>query len=201
MRVYTSKSGVNCGPCSFINLVGIKGSKKLELTLSNMGRLKPFHASTYSAFLVWADKHNKDILAFTSSRKLNKKMFELMIDYEKIPRSKQREFKDKANSLLKLRNKRFKNKINILKNPFLKLDELLEKKYLVAFLTSDFYLSRLRKPVPHWIVVYKRKGRFYSCMDSAQTDGITILTRAQLEKGIKLNKSQGFMPQLVAYKR
>ena len=53
MKAYVSKSKIvgPCGPCSFINLTGIKGSIKLEKELAEIGRIKPFHASSYTAFL------------------------------------------------------------------------------------------------------------------------------------------------------
>lgn len=201
MRVYVSKSNVNCGPCSFINLTGIKANKNTEFELSEIGRLKPFHASTYSAFLVWAKKFKKDLLVFTSSKKINKKMLRLMNFYEKVPKEKQNEFKIKAEKLLSFRNKKFENKIQILKSAIRKLDQLLSQNYKVAFLTSDSYLNEKRKPVPHWIVAYAKKGDYYYFMDSAKSNGRTILTKKELAKGLKINKSQGFMPQLVAHKK
>jgi len=179
--------------------MGIKGSKKLKLELSETGRLKPFYASTYSAFLIWANKYKKEILVYTSSKKINKKMFNLMIKYEKIPREKQKKYKKQAKELLKKRNKKFVKKIKKLKNPIKKLNELLEKGYQVAFLISDYYLKRPRKPAPHWIVAYKKDDEQYYFMDSAT--GKLKLTKKQLQKGLKLNKKQGFVPQLITYKK
>ena len=68
----------------------MKGSEKLENELSKTGKLKPFKASSYTAFLTWADKDKKDINVYTSSKKMNNKMFKLMFEYEKIPKPLQK---------------------------------------------------------------------------------------------------------------
>ncbi|MFH1500802.1 MAG: hypothetical protein ABIE22_02545 [archaeon] len=140
MKIYTAKSKIigPCGPCSFINLTGLKGTAKLEEQLAELGRLKPFHASTYSAFLVWMGKYHADMEVFTESKKLNNKMFELMFYYEKIPKKLQSKYKQQAIKLIEKRNKKYSSKIKLLKRPIKKLDELLNKGYLVAVLMSDY---------------------------------------------------------------
>jgi len=198
MKVYVSKSGVNCGPCSLINMIGLKGNKKLENKLSELGRMKPFYASDYTSFLIWGKKYNVNFLVYTSSKKLNDTMFELMFFYEKTPKHLQNIYKKQANARIAKINKRFAPKIKILKNPVKKLNELLNKGHKIAVLVSDFYLKEKRSPVPHWIVCFKKSGNNYYFMDSAR--GLTILSKESLSKGFKINKKQGFYPQLVAYK-
>ena len=74
---------------------------------------------------------------------------------------------------------------------------MLKQGYKVAVLTSDVYFHK-ENPVPHWIVAYKREKNKYWFLDSS--NGIISLTKKQLEKGWKVNKKQGFSPQLVAYR-
>jgi len=56
-----------CGPCSFINLIGLKGSPKLERELQESGRMKPFYATNFTSFLVWAEKYKVGIRIFVES--------------------------------------------------------------------------------------------------------------------------------------
>lgn len=188
------------GPCSFINLTGLKGSPRFEKKLSEIGRLKPFHASTYSAFLEWAEKYKWDLTIYTKFKKLNNKMFNLMFFYEKTPKNLQGDYKKKAIKLIEKRNRKYASKIKLLISPINKLNELLKNDYKVAVLTSSYYLKKPRVPVSHWIVAYKRIGNKYYFMDSAKKNGKTILTKEDLIKGFRLNKKIGFCPQLVSYK-
>ena len=186
-----------CGPCPFINLVGIKGSFNLEKKLAQAGRLKPFHISDYTSFLVWGEEFNKDFMVYTSSRKIPNKAFRLMQKYEGISDDNFMQFKNKGLKQHDKIDKKFSFKIHIMKNPLLKLNLLLEKNYNVAVLTSAFYFDR-EDPVPHWIVAYKKEGQNYLFKDSA--NGLISLTKSKLEKGWEINKEQGFYPQFVAYK-
>ena len=186
----------SCGPCSFINLTKTKGSFILEKKLAEMGRLKPFHASGYTAFLIWENKFKKDLKIFTASRKINDKRLNLMIRYEKVPENKIEKYKKIARERHEKIDKKFSNQVKILKNPLQKINELLKQGYRVAILTSSFYFEK--NPVPHWIVVFEREKNKYWFCDSV--NGIISLTKKQLEKGWKINKKEGFSPQLVAHK-
>jgi len=197
-KCYVSKSKIHCGPCAFINLIGLKGTPKLEERLSSIGRIKPFHASDYTSFLIWAQIYNKDVEVYTTSKKLNDKMLRLMIRYEKIPKNRIKDFKKRAMERHQKLNNEFSNKIRILKKPLQKLIYFLDEGYKVAILTSDYY-SHPKNPVPHWIVAFKRMGNKYYFMDSAK--GIISLTKQQLERGFEINKKDGFNPQLVVYKK
>ncbi|MCK4729753.1 MAG: hypothetical protein KAT28_00390 [Candidatus Aenigmarchaeota archaeon] len=198
-----------CGPCSFINLTKSKGSFEFEKKLSDMGRLKPFLVCYYISFLVWGKKFKKDFKVFTSSRKLTKKGFNLIIAYENkyenkyggISKEKLKKFKEQAIKTHEKIDKRFSNKIKLLREPLQKLDKLLEQGYRVAVLTSSFYFDddfNKKNPAPHWIVAFKKEKNKYWFCDSA--NGIISFTKKQLEKGWKINKKDGFSAQLVAYK-
>jgi len=186
-----------CGPCSFINLIKIKGNFELEKELAEIGRLKPFHACEYTAFLIWANKFKKKLKVFTSSRKINNKKLNLMIRYENVPKEKVKEYKKMARQWHEKIDKKFSNRIKLLRKPLQKINELLEQNYRIAVLTSDFYFHK-ENPVPHWIVVFKKEKNKYWICDSA--NGIISLTKKQLEEGWKINRKQGFSIQLVAYK-
>jgi hypothetical protein len=197
MKIYTTASSFNCGPCSFINLTGIKANKKIENELSKTGRLKPFQVTVYTAFLIWAEKYKKNILIYTASKKLNNRLFNLMISYEKIPQNLQKDYKKRAKEQFNHLNTKFSKIIKPLKNPIKKLDELLKKDYRVAVLSNSFYFDK--NPVPHWIVAYKKDKTSYYFMCSKK--GQIKLTKKQVIIGFKLNKKLGFYPALVAYKQ
>lgn len=198
MKVYTTDSPFNCGPCSFINLTGIDANKKVEMGLSTIGRLEPFKASSYSAFLVWAEKHNVDLEIYTSSRKLNKKMFDFMIYYEKTPLKLQKEYKAAAEKRFNALNKKFSSMIKNLNDPIKKLNKLLSDGNRVAVLASSFYVKN--KPIaPHWIVAYKREGDKYHFICSIK--GIITLSKKELLKAFEINKAHGYSPVLIRYKR
>jgi hypothetical protein len=197
MKIYTTKSKYNCGPCSSINLTGIKGSKKVETWLAKNGKLKPFKASSYTAFLVWADKYKKDIVIYTASKKLKNNLFKMMFDYEKIPKELQKDYKKQGLERFNRLNKKFSHQIKALKNPIKKLDELLKENYKVAVLTSSFYMSE--DAVPHWIVAFKKEKDKYHFMCSQK--GLITLKEKDLLKGFKLNKKLGSFPVLVAYRK
>jgi len=198
MKPYKENLRNTCGPCSFINLVGIKGSIVKERKLMKTGRIKPFHGSLYNSFLVWADKFGYDLEAYTFSRKINKRMIKLMVRYEKIPKSKVKDYTKKVKDLSLKRDKKYKDKIHFLENPIKKLNSLLDKGKKVAVLVSSCYM-KWREPVPHWIVIYKKKKEIYYIMDSARK-GVSKLSKRELLHSLKLNKKVGFYPQFVVLK-
>lgn len=186
-----------CGPCSFINLTKAKGNFEFEKKLEEIGRLKPFHTSGYTSFLIWGNKFKKDLKIFTSSRKINDKKLNLMIRYENVPKEKIKKYKEMARKRHKQIDEKFSKQVKILRKPLQKINELLEQGYRVAVLTSSFYFHK-DNPFPHWIVAFKKEKNKYWLCDSA--NGIISLTKKQLEEGWKINKKEGFSPQLVAYK-
>jgi rRNA-processing protein FCF1 len=186
-----------CGPCSFINLTRTKGSFEFEKELAEKGRLRPFHASGYTAFLVWGHLYKKDLKVYTSSKRISNKKFQLMIRYENVPTKKIRRYKEMARKRHESVTTTYSDHVKVIKNPLNTLHELLEQEYRVAVLTSDAYFTK-NKPVPHWIVVFKREKNTYWCCDSS--NGVITLTKKQILDGWNLNKSVGFSAQLVAYK-
>jgi hypothetical protein len=197
MKVYITKDKTNCGPCSFINLTGIKGNKKNEGRLAREGKLKPFKASSYILFLIGGNIFKKNLTVYTRSRKLNNKMFRLMFEYEKIPKGLHSEYKKLAIARFDRINKQFSAKVNSPGYPVTKIDSLLDSGHRVAILTSSFYFSE--SPIPHWIVAFKKDKNKYYFMCSKK--GIVKLTKEQILKGFKINKKQGYYPVLVAYKK
>jgi len=198
MKVCTTKREYNCGPCSFINLTGIRGNKKIEKKLAEEGKLKPFKASSYTAFLVWSKKYKKELTIYTASKKLNNKMFDFMIRYEKIPKELQEKYKNLANKRFEKLNKRFSSKVKGLRNPIKRLDSLLKNGYKVVVLIFSFYLGE-GKTAPHWIVAFKKEKDKYYFMCSQK--GIIILSKKDLLKAFKLNKRAGYYPVLISYKK
>ena len=198
MKIYTTKNKYNCGPCSFINLTGIRGNKKIEKDLAEKGKLKPFKASSYTAFLVWSKKYKKELTIYTASKKLNNKIFDFMIKYEKVPKGLQGKYKNLASKRFNELNKRFSSRVKGLQNSIKKLDFLLKNGYKVSVLASSFYLGK-GKTVPHWIVAFKKEKNKYYFMCSQKR--IVILSKKDLLKAFKSNKKVGYYPVLVAYKK
>ncbi|MBI2629642.1 hypothetical protein HYW76_00925 [Candidatus Pacearchaeota archaeon] len=199
MKIYLHKLRGTCGPCSFINLIGLKGNIKIEEQLSKIGRLKPFLITDWTSFLIWAEKYNKNIEVYLKSRNLNEKMFKLMKKYEKIPEHKFEEYKDLAKKRHEKLKIKFKDKIQLIDNSIKKLDFLLDNGYRVVISTSNIAFKKTKEPIPHFTLVFKREKEKYLIIDSSR--GLTNLTRRQILKGWKVNKKQGFNPILIAYKK
>ena len=194
MKFYKTKSKLNCGPSSFINLIGIKGTKKLENALSDLGRLKPFYITDWTSFLIWAERYGKELEIHLENPDLNEKMFKLMKKHEKLSEAKFNEYKQAAKKRhLKLKAK-YCPLVKSLKNPLKKLNELLNKKYRVVV-----SIAGLKNGTPHLFVAFKREKDKYWFIDS--TLGIISLTKNKLIKQWKLNKKQGFGALLVGHKR
>jgi hypothetical protein len=67
-----------CGSCSFINMVGLNGNFKLEKKMAEMGRLKPFHISNFTSFLIWSEYFNKKIKVIVSDLKIQDGLFDMI---------------------------------------------------------------------------------------------------------------------------
>ncbi len=199
MKFYKSRGRGYCGPCSFINLLGIKGSLKLERHLIEIGRAKPFFNSDWTSFLIWADLYKKDLEVYLTTTKFHKeKYINLEKDFDAFKNLPKKEFIKLTNSAGKRYQrlvKKYMSKIIIIRNPLKKLDELLETRGSVVVSTNTFYAKESRK-LPHFFVVYRKEGKYYHIMDSAF--GLIKLTRSKLKKGIELNKKIGRYPQLIA---
>jgi len=200
MKPYITSLNVNCGPCSFINLTEIKGSKKIEEDLAKIGKLKPFKISDWTSYLIWADKYHKEVKVFVTKVDLDQKMFKLIQCYEKIGDDEMKKLKTLAVKRYNGLKKKYNDRFTIIKNPLDKLNELLDDRHRVAITVSDYYLKRPRDPAPHAIVAVKRIGVRYYFYDSAKSNGKTILTKNELKRAFEINKQQGFYPGLVAYK-
>ena len=105
-----------CGPCSFINLVKLKGSFKLEKKLAQMGRLRPFYASDFTSFLIWAEHFKKKIEVYTQNLNISSGTFKMMFKYEKIPKGKQKKLRDECLNRHNEIVQRNKNRIHLLRD-------------------------------------------------------------------------------------
>ncbi|MBU0907799.1 MAG: hypothetical protein KKD18_00855 [Nanoarchaeota archaeon] len=188
-----------CGPCCFINLTGMKGSPKKEIELSKIGRRKPFGGTDYTGFLEWGKKHNLPIQVFTTSNKQDNKMFKFIFKFEKIPQSKRKQKKKEAKERFESQNKKFKDKVFLIKNVKSKLNSLLKtnKKVAVCLAVNSSVGFQ-----PHWVVAYKHQKNKYHFMDSAKgLKGYRILSPHQLSKAFRKSKEMGFPPALVMIKK
>jgi hypothetical protein len=187
-----------CGPCTFINLIDLKGSFELEKKLASSGRLKPLYMSDFTSFLLWAKKYKKDLEIYTSQIKTPEGTFRMAFKYEKIPKEKQKRIKEKV---IKRRNKileKNKDKINLFKGDFLKLiDKLLSEGKLVAF-TVGTIQSKTKEIVGHFRVCYKKEKGIYFIKDSSK--GHMKLTRAQMKRDIGLLDKISSKKEIIAYK-
>jgi hypothetical protein len=197
LKFYKAKERGHCGPCSFINLLGIKGSLKLERSLIESGRAKPFHNSDWTSFLIWADLYKKDLMVYLTTAKFHEKKYERLGRWSNYPKKEFEKLRLEAKKRYDRLLEKYKSKIKIIKDPLKKLDELLGDGKNVAFAINTFYYRK--KPfMPHFFVIYKKEGKYYHIMDSAY--GLIKLTRVQLKKGIELNKKSGRYPQIIVEK-
>jgi hypothetical protein len=195
---YKAKSNLvgPCGPCSFINLSGIKGNVKKEKELSKLGRFKPFGGTEYTGFLEWGNKYNLPIRVFVTKNKVDRKMFDFIFETEKISKVKKKILMNKAIEHFNKQNERYKDKIELIKDIQAKLNSLLKEKYKVATSLAVFSKSN-NKFFPHWIVAYKHEKGRYCFMDSAKSlNGYRILTDSELKSAFRKAKSMGFHPAL-----
>jgi hypothetical protein len=196
-----SKLAGPCGPCSFINLTGIKGSPKKEEELSKTGRFKPFRGTMYTGFLEWGKRYNLPMQVYTTSKRIDKKMFEFILKFEKTPKQKQPILKNKAIRLFEKQNKLYKDKIQLIDDVTEKLNSLLKEKHKVAVCLTVFN-SKKREYIPHWVVAYKRVGNYYHFMDSSKSlEGYRILSKDKLSRWFKKSKEMGFPPALVVIEK
>ncbi|MEI7718704.1 MAG: hypothetical protein WCI72_02460 [archaeon] len=186
-----------CGPCTFINLIGLKGSFKLEKRLVELGRLKPFYASNISSFILWAKKYKKEIIIYTEDTKMSNGTFKMMFRYENIPKEKQKELKKQAIERYEKIIKENKSKINIIKEKPLKIiDKLLANEYSVAFNMADYFGHSFL--TGHLRVCYKKDDKFYYIKDSKE--GLMKLTKKEMQKGFSNLKKIGSKQEIIAYK-
>lgn len=198
MKFYKAKEPGHCGPCSFINLLGIKGSLKLERKLMGAGRAKPFRNSDWTSFMIWADLYKKNFNVYLTTTKFHKEKYDKLErrfdEFEDLSNGEFEGLKKNAERRYKRLLRKYKSKINIIKDPLRKLDELL-KEGRKAVLSTNTSLIEGSRGLPHFFVVYKKEGKYYQIMDSAF--GLTKMSRAQLEKGIEINKKIGRPPVLI----
>lgn len=188
-----------CGPCSFINLIGLKGSAKLEEELSELGKLKPFNLSDFTSFLLWSNKYKKDIEIYVNSTKISEGLFKFIFNYEKVPKGKRKELKEKANKRHSKIVQRYKNKIKkIGKNPLEKIDELLENGYWVAFCEAHKFKNK-KGLVGHFKVAYKKENGNYLIKDSAK--GLDELPRKKMRQQLNNLKKMKGPYNIIAYKK
>ncbi len=199
MECYTFKSKVigSCGACSFINLVGLKGSAKLEKELAEGGRMKPSWASDFTSFLLWGEKYGFDFKIFVERTFVSKEVLEMMIKYENISKNEQEKFKKEVASNHNKIVKRNKDKINLLNvNPLRKIDSLLRQNYSVAFaiadkIDRDFLVGHMR-------VAYGMKKKKYLIKDSVF--GLMELTQKEMKRHLNNLKEINGNYEIIACK-
>jgi len=187
-----------CGPCSFINLIGIKGSFELEKELAEIGRMKPFYASNFTSFLIWGEHFGQEIQIHTEDLNISEGTFQMMFKYEKITKEKKKEMKNECLERHKKIIDKKKDKIHILKDkPLEVIDKLLDKGYWVAFNMADFFDTNFL--VGHSRVCYKNENDIYYIKDSRE--GILKLTKDEMENHLNNVKEIDGTFYLIAYKK
>ena len=188
-----------CGPCSWINLLGLKGSFDLEKELAEIGRLKPFYASTFVSYLLWAEKYGVDVIVYVDSTEISQGMFNMMFSYENIPKEERDLMRKQAIDLVRSVVKRNKNKIHLLETaPIQCIDALLDQDFLVAFNIAatfpdyDKLIGHLR------VCVGKENGR-YVILDSYF--GKITRTREEMIQDIANVDILGGTHEIVGYKK
>ncbi|MFH1803226.1 MAG: hypothetical protein ABH864_07325 [archaeon] len=174
----------------------MKGSPKKEVELSKIGRRKPFGGTDYTGFLEWGEKYNLPIQVYTTSKRQDSKMFKFIFRFEKIPNAKKASKKEEARRRFTNQNKKYQDKIFLIKNIKSKLNSLLKthKKVAVCLAVNSSVGFQ-----PHWVVAYKRDNKNnYHFIDSAKgLNGYRILSSYHLSKAFKKSKEMGFPPALV----
>jgi hypothetical protein len=185
-----------CGPCCFINLTGIKGSPRKEIELWKIGRFKPFRGTMYTGFLEWGKRYNLPMQVFTTSNKIDKKMFKYTFK-EKISKQKRKLLMNQAIKNFESQNKKFKDKIFLIGNIKSKLNSFLKEKQKAAVCLT-VYNKKKKKFIPHWMVAYRLSNNKYYFLDSSKIlNGYRILSSYQLSKAFTESKRLGFPPALV----
>ncbi len=195
-KFYMAKEWGHCGPCAFINLIGLRGSLKLERELIVAGRAKPFFNSDWFSFLIWARKYGINLEVYLTTRKFHGERYKKLGRYEKCSSEQMKAYKAAAEKRYSEFLKRFKSQISLVKNPLKKLDFLLKHHYCVAILVSNNY-AKPKFLLPHFIVAFKKKGNQYLFMDSSY--GLIKLSGKEILKSWALNKQLGCFPKLIAY--
>lgn len=181
-----------CGPCSFVNLVGLEGSFDLEKKLAEMGRLKPFHISNFTSFLIWAKYYGKDFRIVVSDTKIGDEIFDIIFDYEKIPDEKKGLIKKECLERYEKILEENKDRIIVSDKDYLSvIDESLDEGYKIAFLV-------IFNKESHWVVCYKKEGGKYFIKDSAR--GLLELNKEELEEALDRFEDRGFSWEVIGYK-
>jgi len=173
-----------CGPCSFINLFGLKGNFNFEKELAEMGRLKPFHASNFSSFLIWAEYLKKDVTVYTSGLSISDKMFDMMYRYENTKEKNKKKFRQEC--LRRVNMILLKNEINIkiYKKDYLGLINflLLKNKIVIFSMADDFFHDG--NLISHYRVCYGKDGDDYLIKDSGfgDVEGILRISEKDMRK-------------------
>lgn len=188
-----------CGPCSWINLLELKGSFELEKELAEIGRLKPFYASSFISFLLWAEKYNVNVKVYTSSFEISEAAFKNMFDYENIPEEKRLSMKKEAINLVNDVVSRYKNKIHLLKgDPIVLIDKLLDNNFRVAFNVACKFPSQ-EYLLGHMRVCVKKENGRYIILDSYF--GKLNYTREEMIRDLDNVAKIGGNYDLAAYKK
>jgi len=186
-----------CGPCSFINLIGLDGSFELEKKLAEMGRMKPFYASNFTSFLIWSEYFNKEIEVYVENPDISEGTFNMIFKYEKIPKEKQKELKEECLRRHSQIIQKNKDKIHILKDKPLKvIDDLLSRGYAVAFNMADYFDKDFL--VGHSRVCYQKKNSVYYIKDSRE--GILKFSKKQMEEQLNNVKKMKGTFDIIGYK-
>jgi len=188
-------------------LLGLKGSVFLEKKLFDLGGVKPANFSDFTSFLIWAKKYGVDLKIYIEDFKISKGLLRLFYRHENISKNKQRLMKQKIINQRKKIIGLYKNKINILKKSHLsKIDELLNKGYVVAFTMADklSYFGFKVKPkedflLSHWRVVYKKSRGKYLIKDSKF--GAIKLSKKDMKRQLNNIHKDDQIIELIAFKK
>lgn len=201
-RCYTASGKVvgPCGPCSLINMLGWKGSARLEKSLADIGRVKPFNFCNFGSFLIWSRKYNLNLQIFVKRTAID--CLKSIYQTEKIPANKRRAMTLEATKKHRHIVAQNKNRIHIFSgSPVKKIDSLLAEGNRIAYLVA-LWRKKAHEWTGHWRVIYKKKGQRYFVKDSAISlaPGLLVLNREQIKKSMADLPKIYASPQIVAFK-
>lgn len=171
----------------------------MEKELAEIGRLKPFHASTFVSYLLWAEKYSVDLEVYISSFEISECSFKSMFDYEKIPEEKRLFMKKEAINFVSSVVSRYKNKLQILKGrPINLIDMLLSDGFRVAFNVACKFPFH-DKLLGHARVCVRKENNKYIILDSYF--GKLVYTREEMIRDLDNVAKIGGTYGVVAYKK